>query len=122
MRRYVKYKEHARKLVHERLAFYNQFYGYKIGRIAIRDQKRRWGSCSSKGNLNFNYKILFLPKEMADYIIIHELCHLGEFNHSNRFWSLVEKQCPNHPDIREEMKKILWKRILFMLPLKAGGT
>jgi predicted metal-dependent hydrolase len=106
MRRYARYKEHARKLVHERLAFYNTFYGYTIGRITIRDQKRRWGSCSSKGNLNFNYKIVFLPPELADYIIIHELCHLKEFNHSPRFWALVEKQCPDYKIKRDRLHKV----------------
>lgn len=121
MRRYTKYKEHARKLVHERLAFYNQFYGYPIGRITIRDQRRRWGSCSSKGNLNFNYKIVFLPLELADYIIVHELCHLGEFNHSPRFWALVEKQCPHHSVLRKKLSHIQWTKELFMLSFTLGG-
>ncbi len=116
MRRYEKYKEDARRLVQTRLQHYNQFYNYTIGRITIRDQKTRWGSCSSKGNLNFNYKIVFLPIELADYIIVHELCHLGEFNHSTRFWKLVEKQCPDHLARRNELTRIRWSlRYIFKL-------
>ena len=111
MRRYEKYKEHARKIVHERVAYYNTFYNYPIGRISIRDQKSRWGSCSSKGNLNFNYKIFFLPIELVDYIVVHEICHLGEFNHSKRFWALVEKQCPDYKKRVEELSKFTLKRV-----------
>ena len=106
MRRYEKYKEQARALVHARLEFYNQSYHFKIGKVTIRDQKTRWGSCSSKGNLNFNYKIIFLPPDLIDYIIVHELCHLGELNHSARFWKLVEKQCPDYEILRSRLMKI----------------
>lgn len=105
MRRYEKYKEQARTLVHQRLTYYNAFYNYPFGRVSIRDQKSRWGSCSSKGNLNFNYKIIFLPIELVDYIVIHELCHLKEFNHSKRFWTLVEKQCPDYKKKIKELHK-----------------
>lgn len=116
MRRYEKYKEDARLFIYKQIRYYNQFYKYKIGKITIRNQKTRWGSCSSKGNLNFNYKIIFLPLELADYIIIHELCHLKEFNHSKNFWTLVEKQCPNHTHLRSELTKIRWSlRYIFKL-------
>lgn len=102
---YQKYKEAARELVKERLAHFNQFYGFKVGRVAIRNQKTRWGSCSKNGNLNFNYKIARLPPKLADYIIVHELCHLGEFNHSKRFWALVAKTVPDDVKIRNELKQ-----------------
>lgn len=101
---YKKHKEAARVLVHARVAHLNTFYGFKVGRISIRDTKTRWGSCSKKGNLNFSYKILFLPPHMADYIVVHELCHLGEFNHSENFWNLVAKMVPEHKAIRKELK------------------
>jgi predicted metal-dependent hydrolase len=94
----------AKALVHERLAFFNQHYGYSINKIAIRNQKTRWGSCSSKGNLNFNYKIIYLPPEAQDYLIVHELVHLKEFNHSKRFWDLVLETIPNCKEIGYNLK------------------
>ncbi len=101
---YLKNKEKARELVKERLGHFNQFYGYKWNKIAIRNQKTRWGSCSKKGNLNFNYKIALLSPEKADYIIVHELCHLKEFNHSQDFWNLVAKTIPDYKKIRISLK------------------
>jgi len=83
----------------------NRFYGFKIGSVAIRNQKTRWGSCSGKGNLNFNYKVMFLPKEFADYIIVHEICHIKEMNHSIDFWNLVGISIPDYRRIRRELKK-----------------
>ncbi len=102
---YKKYKEDARALAHARIAILNTHYGFRVGRVSIRDTKSRWGSCSKSGNLNFNYKILFLPPYIADYIIVHELCHLKEFNHSVNFWNLVAETVPNHKAIRAELKK-----------------
>lgn len=102
---YLKHKETARKLVFERIAHFNRVYGFKVGRISIKNTKTRWGSCSRKGNLNFNYKIALLPPHHADYIIVHELCHLGQFNHSKKFWALVEKTIPNYDIIHRELKK-----------------
>lgn len=108
---YTKHKEAARELVLRRLSFFNQFYGYKIGKIAIRNQKSRWGSCSTKGNLNFNYKLAIIPSHLADYVIVHELCHLGEFNHSQKFWDLVAKTMPDYKKMRDELKHIALSRI-----------
>lgn len=101
---YLKLKEHAREMVAKRLEKYNAVYGFKYKGVAIRNQKTRWGSCSSKGNLNFNYKILLLPQRHADYIIVHELCHLKEFNHSKRFWSLVSQTIPEYEKIVEQLR------------------
>lgn len=103
--KYQKYKTEARILVGQKLEKYNQVYNFKYNRVSIRDQKTRWGSCSKKGNLNFNYKIIFLPEDLADYIIVHELCHLKEFNHSIRFWSLVAQVFPNHLKLRAQLRK-----------------
>lgn len=102
--RYLKYKDQALVLAKDRLEYFNQFYNFKYGRVSIRNQKTRWGSCSKKGNLNFNYKIVLLKPEFADYVIIHELCHLAEFNHSVRFWELVSKQSPNYKLIVKALK------------------
>ena len=106
---YKIYKKKALEIVNERIIFFNQFYGYKWNNIVIRNQKTRWGSCSKKGNLNFNYKIALLPSEVADYIIVHELCHLGEFNHSQNFWNLVAKTIPDYKAIRKNLKNNEYK-------------
>lgn len=102
---YLNNKEATRKLVLGRLEYFNQFYGFRWGRIAIRDQKSRWGSCSRRGNLNFNYKLVFLPPELQDYIVVHELCHLGELNHSKRFWALVGKTLPEYNKLRKQLRR-----------------
>jgi predicted metal-dependent hydrolase len=82
--------------IRERLNYYAPRIGRVHGRIAIREQKSRWGSCSSKGNLNFNWKLIMAPPQALDYVVIHELCHLHEFNHSPRFWTLVAGQMPDY--------------------------
>jgi len=82
--------------IRERLDYYIPRVGRAPGRIAIRDQKSRWGSCSQKGNLNFNWKLIMAPPQVLDYVVIHELCRLIEFNHSPRFWSLVEARMPEY--------------------------
>jgi len=86
---YLQHKEAARAVVQSRLAYFNQHYKLVWGSVAVRNQKSRWGSCSKAGNLNFNYRIALLPAHLQDYIIVHELCHLKEFNHSAKFWQLV---------------------------------
>lgn len=101
---YLKRKNEALKFSYERISHYNKIYNFNFNRICVKNQKTRWGSCSKKGNLNFNYKIVLLPIEMADYIIIHELCHLKELNHSPKFWNLVAKAAPNYLEIRKELK------------------
>jgi len=103
---YLKYKEKTRILVENRISEFNKFYNYKINRIAIRNQRTRWGSCSKSGNLNFNYKLALIPEKLADYVIVHEICHLGEFNHSKSFWKLVEQTIPDYLERRNELKKI----------------
>jgi predicted metal-dependent hydrolase len=103
---YLKYKEEARRLVNERLEFFNKIYGLPLNRITIRNTKSRWGSCSKKGNLNFNYKIALLPPALADYLVVHELCHIKEFNHSQKFWDLVALALPNYKKLRKELKVV----------------
>ncbi len=102
---YLLNKENARKLAEQKVEQFNKIYRYHINTIRIKNQKSRWGSCSEKGNLNFNYKIALLPERIADYIIVHELCHLGEFNHSQKFWNLVAKTIPHYLDIKKELRK-----------------
>ena len=102
---YLKYKIVALELAQRRLEYFNTFYNLKYNKIVIRNQKTRWGSCSKRGNLNFNYKIALLPEKMADYIIVHELCHLAEFNHSKNFWNLVAMQIPDYKETRDDLHK-----------------
>jgi len=103
---YVAYKAKALEVVSQRVAeLNNQYYGFKFNQMAIKNQKTRWGSCSRKRNLNFNYKILFLSPRIRDYIIVHELCHLKEFNHSNKYWRWVAKAIPDYFLIDDELKQ-----------------
>ena len=97
-RSYTLHKEEARTLIHARLEYFNQYYGHAYHRVAIRDQRRCWGSCSSKGNLNFSYKLLFLPPCLRDYVIVHELCHLRVLNHSRDFWNVMAEVMPDYAE------------------------
>lgn len=101
---YRKLKDYARAMVLRRLEKYSQIYGFEYNNVTIRNQKTRWGSCSTKGNLNFNYKIVLLPQRYADYVIVHELCHIKEFNHGKRFWDLVGQTFPDYEKIVAELK------------------
>jgi len=103
-RDFLKLKFEAEELIVKRLAYFNQSYNLNFNKVNIRNQKSRWGSCSRRGNLSFNYRILFLSEELRDYIIVHELCHLKEFNHSRNFWALVEKTIPNYRKLKKSLK------------------
>ena len=89
----------------ERLRVYGPLVGRPYGRVTIREQKTRWGSCSSKHNLNFNWKLIQAPPQALDYVVIHELCHLIEFNHSPRFWRLVEQYQSDYKTWKSWLKK-----------------
>lgn len=93
-------------LVHERLIHFNTHYGLSWNRVAIRNPRRSWGSCTSLRNLNFSYKILFLPPHLRDYIIVHELCHLAELNHGETFWQLVAACAPAYAEHVAELRTI----------------
>jgi predicted metal-dependent hydrolase len=101
---YIELKNQALTFISERINFYNLHYKFKFRRISIRMQKSRWGSCSRQGNLNFNYKLLHLPSEIAHYIVVHELCHLQEMNHGPKFWALVAETIPNHKELRKFLR------------------
>lgn len=103
---YLRLKDTAHVMVAEKINKFNVFYEFKFNKINIKNQKTCWGSCSKKGNLNFNYKIILLPEKIADYIIVHELCHLQEFNHSGKFWELVSAAIPDCRKIARELKRI----------------
>jgi predicted metal-dependent hydrolase len=100
------HQEVARLLIHERLAHFAPLCGVVYKRVAVRNQRRRWGSCSSLGNLNFNYRLIFLPAHLCDYVIVHELCHLKEMNHGPNFWAEVEKVMPDYKASEAELRII----------------
>lgn len=103
---YLEHKEQARAYIMGKVIYWSQFYDAKPKRVSIRNQRTCWGSCSELGNLNFSYRILFLPEHLADYIVVHELCHLGELNHSPRFWELVAQTQPEYKTHRKELRMI----------------
>lgn len=119
---YSTHKEIARALIHERLAAFNHDGRYRFNRVAIKDQRRCWGSCSSQGNLNFSYKLLFLPACLRDYIIVHELCHLTVLNHSNDFWDLVATNMPDYQVRMQTLRHLEKTRGTSILALKKYQT
>ncbi len=103
---YLLHREAARTLVASRLAAFAPALGVAYGRVAIRAQRSCSGSCSRAGNLNFNYKLQFLPPRLQDYVIVHELAHLREHNHSARFWTVVGGVLPDWRSLRHELREI----------------
>lgn len=101
---YILHKDAALRLAKDRLQHFNKFYGFSYGKISIKNQKTLWGSCSKSGNLNFTYRIAMLPEKFSDYIIVHELCHRGEFNHSQKFWDLVAQTIPDYKELRKTLR------------------
>ncbi len=112
--RYLENKEKAREVVVEKLKYWQEFYKniqkesstiyLEYKKVFIKNTSTRWGSCSSKKNLNFSYKIVFLENSVQDYLIVHELCHLKEMNHGENFWNLVSLAIPAYKEKRREMK------------------
>ena len=100
-----KLKKEARNHLASMTEYWAEKIGVSYGRISIRGQKTRWGSCSSKGNLNYNYLLLLCPDEVAEYVVIHELCHRIHMNHSKRFWEKIEEFCPNYRQARKWLKQ-----------------
>jgi len=101
---YLKKKELARRFITERLEHFSNLYGLKYGKVSVRNQRTCWGSCSKKGNLNFNYRLIDISPDLADYVIVHELCHTRVFDHSRKFWSLVGEAVPNYLELRKRLR------------------
>lgn len=95
----------AAEQIPKRVALFAPLVGVTYGRITIRHQRTRWGSCSGKGNLNFNCLLMLAPAEVLDYVVVHELCHRKEMNHSSQFWAEVERVCPDYRTHRKWLKQ-----------------
>ncbi len=99
------YRRRATEVIPERLAAANKIFGFRYGRVTIKEQKSRWGSCSRAGNLNFNWRLLLAPLPVLDYVLIHELAHLRELNHAPVFWQLVASGCPDYKAQRRWLRE-----------------
>ena len=95
----------ARKLIGSLVAREAAALGVSYGRVAIRDQRSRWGSCSSRGTLSFNWRLVLAPLEVLDYVVVHELCHLRHADHSPRFWRLVQERRPGFAEQRAWLRE-----------------
>lgn len=102
------YRRKASETLGKRAAYFAKVMGVRYHRITIREQKTRWGSCSSSRNLNFNWKLVLAPPEVLDYVVVHELCHLKEMNHSGAFWNEVEKVLPDYKVRQAWLKENGW--------------
>lgn len=99
------YREKSREVFEQKAAYYARIMDVSYERIAIRDQKTRWGSCSAKKNLNFNWRLILAPAGVLDYVVVHELAHLREMNHSARFWAVVEGTMPDYRKYRNWLRE-----------------
>ncbi|MDE2312259.1 MAG: M48 family metallopeptidase [Patescibacteria group bacterium] len=103
-REYLKHKAQALGLIQSKLLQWNSYYGFAYSRVSIRNQRSRWGSCSRRGHLNFNYRVIYLPERLLDYLVVHELCHLQELNHSRKFWALVGRSLFDYKGLRRQLR------------------
>jgi predicted metal-dependent hydrolase len=103
---YVARKEEARALVHARLVYWKSVHPFEHGQVRIKNTRAMWGSCSLKRNLNFNWRVVALSPELADYVVLHELCHTVHLDHSRNFWSLMEQLMPGHGVHRARLRRI----------------
>ena len=99
------YRRKAGKLLENRCAYFAERMGVDYSRIAVRAAKTRWGSCSAQGNLSFHWKLVLMPPEILDYVVVHELAHRKEMNHSQRFWAEVERILPDYKARRKWLKE-----------------
>lgn len=100
------YRQHAQPRLEERVAAWAPIVGVEPGAVLLREQKRRWASCDTHGNLRFNWRIVQAPRSLLDYIIVHELVHLIERDHTREYWRLLGRAVPDYERRREELRKI----------------
>ncbi len=102
---YNQHKKEALRVFTARLLELNTHYQLSYKRVSIRNQKTRWGSCSKTGTLSFSYRLLFVAPEVRDYVLVHELCHIAQMNHSPKFWALVAETVPNYKLLRRQLRE-----------------
>lgn len=100
-----RYRKAARDTFEKRVAYFHEITGGNYTSVTIRDQKSRWGSCSSRGTLSFNYRLIFAPPRVLDYVVVHELCHLTHMNHSKDFWNMVATVMPDYKIYKNWLKE-----------------
>jgi len=100
-----RYRDAAKDYIPKRVNYYHQFTDGTFQKITIRDQKTRWGSCSSNGTLSFSFRLMMAPPRVLDYVVVHELCHLTHMNHSKDFWNMVESILPDYKEHRKWLKE-----------------
>lgn len=100
-----RYRKSAREIFEKRVAYYHTVTGGNYTSITVRDQRSRWGSCSSRGTLSFNYRLVFAPPKVLDYVVVHELCHLTHMNHSKDFWNMVGSVMPEYKEYKNWLKE-----------------
>ena len=99
-------KNKAQKVIPERVAYYSKIMGVSPTAVKIGDAKTRWGSCNAKNGLNFSWWLMLGDMDVINYVVIHELSHIKEHNHSKRFWAVVESMLPNYKELRKKLKTI----------------
>ena len=99
------YKEQARTILGEKIVYYAQLLGVSCNQFRIKEQKTRWGSCSNKGNINLNWRIILAPESVVNYLVLHEVAHLKQLNHSSAFWQLIEKHLPDYRSCKKWLKE-----------------
>ncbi|MCQ2181588.1 MAG: M48 family metallopeptidase [Bacteroidales bacterium] len=97
-------RQQARAVLPQRLAVLADKYGFSYNRVTVKNNVSNWGSCSTRGNINLNLRLVTLPPELQDYVMLHELCHLRQMNHGPEFHRLLESVCPGHRELQRRMK------------------
>jgi hypothetical protein len=118
-------EEQGRREARERIALIAQSEATALGvtysRITLRDQRSRWGSCSSKGALSFNWRLVLAPHDVLDYVVVHEICHLRELHHGAAFWKLVERRRPDYRDSKRWLDEHGWEILAYRPPLEVAA-
>ncbi len=99
------YRKEAERIILERLAYYEAFFIKKPKKVLVKEQKKRWGTCTGDNKLYFNWRIVMVPPALLDYIVVHELCHMEEKNHGKAFWDSVERILPDYRERRNQLRK-----------------
>jgi len=118
-------EEQGRREAHARISLLAQSEAVALGvtytRLTVRDQRSRWGSCSSNGALSFNWRLVLAPHDVLDYVVVHEVCHLAEHHHGPSFWGLVERRRPLYRESRDWLDRHGWEILAYRPPLERAA-